>query len=393
MWWILPLAVAAAPLSFEQALERADAVPELAAAREGLTARREGLERLGPLTSNPTLSLQPGLRAEGGQGPRPEGQATLSQGFNLGGLATSRRAAAAAELEAARHALTLSRTERRVAVARAWLDTWAAQHLHEATHDEVEAAKALVAKLERVVTSGGVTTAELASARAFAAEASAFHLEWEGRAVEAGARLALLLALPELVKVTGEAPFLAPLKVDLALAEALPEAKLRESEATAAQQRVAEARAHTATQLQLAVQGGHEAPTQWFGNVGVGVTLPVFERGQREVARARAEAAQLEGLRQAASAAARVALQLLAHELEHAAEVFAVVHDAQQPAAAEAARLETRRFEQGEATLLELLLVRRQALQATVAAVIAEADLLEVRVRAREVLASTGRSP
>lgn len=392
VWWVLSLAVAAAPLSFEEALERADATPELAAAREAVGARREGLARLGPLTSNPTVSLQPGLRTEG-QGPLPEAQVTVSQGFNLGGLAAARRSAAAAELEAAGHALTLSRTERRLAVARAWLDTWAAQQLHVATHDEVDAAKALVGKLERLVASGGVTTAELASARAFAAEAAAFHLDWEGRAVEAGARLALLLSLPDVATVTAAAPALSPLAVDVALAEALPETKLRARDAEAAQQRVAEAQAHTAAQLQLSLQGGHEAPTQWFGNVGVGVTLPVFERGQREVARARAEAAQLEGLRRHATAAARVGLQLLAHELDHAAEVYAVVHGAQQPAAAEAARLETRRFEQGEATLLELLLVRRQALQATVAAIEAEVDLIDVRVRAREVLASTGRTP
>ncbi len=391
MWWLMPLALSAAPLSFEEALARADAAPEQVAARDAVGVRRDGLAHLGRLTSNPTLSLQPGFRTEG-EGPRPEGQLTLSQGFNLGGLSSARRGAAAAELEAARLGVTRSRTERRVAVARAWLETWAAQRLHDPTLAEADAAKALVAKLERLVAGGGVTTADVASARAFAAEAAAFHLSWEGRRFEAGAHLALLLGLPDVVTVAPEAPSLAALEVDLSVAEALPEARLRAREAEAAERRVAEAQAQYSTQLQLSLQGGHEAPTQWYGNVGVGVTLPLFERGQRDVARARAEATQLEGLKRQASAAARVTLQLLAHELEHAAEVFEVVHRTQQPAAEEAARLETRRFEQGEATLLELLLVRRQALQATAAAVEAQAGLLAARVAAREVLES-GRTP
>lgn len=387
MWWLLPLTLAAAPLGFDEALARADVAPELAAGERALALRQEGLARLPRLTTNPTVTLQPGVRSTDGVAG-PEGQVTLSQAFNLGGLAGARRAVAEAELQAARQGHALSRRERRVAVAHAWLEAWAAQAAGRAAHAEVERARALAATLDRLVDGGSVTRADAAAARAFAAEAAAFALEWEGRQVEAGAALALLLGEGALLTVSDALPSLEVPEVDAALAPRLPAVRLLDAQALAEQQRAAEVAAQWASQLQVSIQGGHETPGQWLGNVGLGLTLPLFERGEREASHHRAEAARLAGALSQATAQARVQLLLLAHELEHTAEVHRVVHDEQLPAAAEAARLEQRRFEQGETTLGALLLVRRQALQAEVAAAQTRAAMLAARVEAREVLAS-----
>jgi cobalt-zinc-cadmium efflux system outer membrane protein len=314
----------------------------------------------------------------------------LSQQLNLGGLAGARRDALAAEVDLAAATHVAARVDRRLAVARAWLEAWAARSIHAATEAEVQAARDLADKLARLGAEGAVTSVDIANARAFAAEAAALHLAWEGREFDAEAHLALLLGLPDVRAVAPEAPHLEHPALSRATAEALPELRRRRAEAEAATRRVAETRAQYATQLQLSVQGGHEAPTQWFANAGVGVTLPVFERGQRDVAMAASEAARLAGALHAEEAAARVFLQQLAHELSHAQEVFDVVAGQQLPAASEAVRLEARRFEAGEATLLELLQVRRLGLSARIAAIEAEADLLAARARAREVLSVGG---
>jgi outer membrane protein TolC len=73
------------------------------------------------------------------------------------------------------------------------------------------------------------------------------------------------------------------------------------------------------------------------------------------------------------------------HELEHTAETLEVVKQQQLPAAEEAATLEAKRYAQGEATLLELTLLRRQALSARIAAVVAEGRFLAARAHAREL--------
>ncbi len=73
--------------------------------------------------------------------------------------------------------------------------------------------------------------------------------------------------------------------------DAAPRALLRVEQAKGALS-VEEARAREVTaqwgpQLQVSLQGGREAPSQWFGNFGLGLTLPVFESA--EGARAAAE--------------------------------------------------------------------------------------------------------
>lgn len=389
---LLPVLLAAAPLTWAEALARADQSPALTAAREAAATRQEAQGRLGAMTSNPVVYAQPGVRTEGGTSTGPEGQLSVQQSFNLAGLASARREVAGLDLDAARHDARARRKRLRIAVAQAWLDTWALTEAARAVHDEKKSADELVERLTRAAAVDAVTKLDLATARAFAAEAHAYHLDLEGRAVDASGRLAVLLGLDGLATVTGPPPDLDALAAPpLEQAAQLPALRLLEAQVASEKARAGEVAAQSGTALQVQLQGGHEAPTQWYANVSLGVTLPLFDVALRDVTSHRAQARLLEGELAEARAGARVELELLRHELEHAGEVFDVVHGRQLPAALEADALQARRFQGGEATLLELVVVRRAAVAARVQAIHAKAALLAARARAQEVLDDLAR--
>ncbi|MEW5743489.1 MAG: TolC family protein [Myxococcota bacterium] len=391
MWQLLPALLATMPVSFDAAMARAEAAPDVVGAQGAKAARQDGLGQLSSMTGNPLLQAQPGLRAEGGA-TRPEGQLTLQQSFNVAGLSAARRQSAQQELEAARWEARGRRRDLRIAVARAWLETWATTEASRAVLEEEAMAKELVLRIEKAVASDGMTRVELASARAFAAEARAFHLELEGKSVEAGGRLAMLLGLEELAVVEGPLPdFAGQTTPTDDVVAAWPGVLRLDAQVQSERARGKEAAAQNGTALQLQLQGGHEAPTQWFANAAVGVTLPLFDVGARDRSAHEAQARLLEGEREKVRSGARVELALLRHELEHTAEVYLTVHDQQLPAAVEAATLELKRFQSGECTLQELLLVRRLAVAARVAAIKAQAAYLAARAHARELEADLAR--
>ncbi|GMU63537.1 MAG: hypothetical protein AMXMBFR34_53000 [Myxococcaceae bacterium] len=385
VWTLLPALLATAPLTFDAALVRADSAPDVTAAAQASAARRDALARMSSMSANPLLQAQPGLRLDSGS-TRPEGQLSLQQSFNVAGLASARRGTAQKELDAARWEALGRRRELRIAVARAWLETWALTEASRAVQEEEAMAKELLLRIRKAVASEGLTRVDLASAKAFAAEARAFHLDLEGQAVDAGGRLALLLGLEEIASVEGPLPGFdgatVPSPSEVAQWPAL---QRLEAQVQGERSRGIEARAQYGTGLQVQAQGGHEAPTQWFANVALGVTFPLFDLGRREAGEHEAQARLLEGELDKARAGARVALGLLRHELQHTEEVFATVNGEQLPAAVEAASLQLKRFQSGECTLQELLLVRRLAVAARVEAIRAQAAYLAARAHAREL--------
>lgn len=388
MWPLLPALLAMTPLTFDQALGRADSAPEVTAAHRATATHEEALDRLGSMTSNPQLQLQPGLRHES-RVARPEGLLMLQQSFNLAGLASARKETAARELDAARWEARGRRRDLRIAAARAWLETWALSEAARAVQEEETMARELLLRIEKVVASDGLTRVDLESARAFAAEARAAYLTLEGQAIDAGGRLANLLGLDDIVSAEGAPP---PLDDASAL---LPEptapspgVKRLEAQVAGERSRGVETGAQHGTGLQVQLGGGYEAPGQLLANVALGVTLPLFDVGLRERSAHEAQAQLLEGELAKARAGAKVALAMLRHELEHAAEVHDTVAGRQLPAAAEAANLQLRRFQGGEATLQDLLVARRLAVAARVEAIRARADLLAARAHVREVMAA-----
>ncbi len=378
--WILLLSLAG--LSFTDAVERVDAAPDVASATAAVQARAAALAGLPSLTTNPTLTVQPGFRTDPTV-PLPEVVATLQQSFNLAGLASQRRAVAQAELVASRATALERRWQRRVEAGRSWLDAWAAHQAVSLAVEEHAAAQALVQRLERALATQGVTRAEVEGARAFAAEAEAFALMQEGRAFEAEAALATATGAEQVDEVSGEPPTLEEAGGAVPVTASAQERVLG-AQVDAARAREGEARAQWGTSLTATVLAVREVPSQWVGAVGLGVSLPIFERGQAEAGAQRALGVRLRGELEATRRRTHLEARVIEHELVHTAEVFAAVDGRQRVAAVEAARLETLRFDRGEATILELVVLRRQALAARVAALGARADLVLARFKARE---------
>ncbi len=386
---VLFIIAATPPLAFDEALSRIDGVDDLSAQRAAVRTREEGLERIGNFTSNPQVTAQPQYRIDGtGEQQGPEGQLSISQGLNLGGLAGARKDVARTETEVARQQLSFETLERRIAVGRAWLDAWAAQEAGRVARLERERAADVLARVERSAASGALTRVEVAAVRALAAEAAAAELEWEGRLVESGAMLGQLLGIDEVVSVGTTAPSFGEPSLASLDVHVLPAVKLAQASLDAEQRRSDETRAQWATQLQLSVQVGHDAPQQWIGNVGVGVVLPLLEHGARERSAHAANAQRLLGDATLAERRARLLIKAMTHELQHSAETLQLLEQVRLPAAEDIANLEERRSLQGEATLMELTLYRRQALEARIAVVLARARFLGVRHQVFELGAS-----
>ena len=393
MWPFTCLLLASAPLSFDAALARVDETPALVAAQAANAERQQALGTLSAVTSNPQVSLQPGFRTLPSQPSGAEGFVVLSQNLNLGGLSSARQRVARGEVDANAVQQQSTRHTLRTAVARAWLQAWAARAAVRAMNDERRISSELVARLQRAASNGSVTRVEVATSRTFDAEVHAQLLEWEGREVDAQAQLATLLALEALPEVAEALPVLSQVEGETPELARLPAVRLLGLEAELESRRADEVAAQWASQLQLSLQFGHEWPGQWVGYAGVGFTLPVFETGQRERAAHRASRLKLLGEATEKLRAANIEWLRMRHELEHTEHALEVVKGEQLPAATEAAQLEQRRYESGEATLVELTVLRRQAIAARVATFIAETNVLEARHRAAQLRQILKESP
>lgn len=387
-WW-LPFALCALPgVTFDDALARVSGVSDVAARAAEAKTRSEGVSKVSGFTSNPQLTAQPGYRVDG-DAAGVEGQLTLQQYVNLGGLAEARREAVRAEAAEAKARWNVALLERRIAVGRAWLDTWTATRAHAVAEEEVQQAADALARIERAASQGMLTRVDVAEAKARLAETRGVALDWEGRRVESGAALAMLLGLEEAPPLEGPPPQLEEPSLAALTPEALPAVQLLSRQLDSEQRRADEVKAQWATQLQLQVQGGHDAPAQWFGNVGVGVVLPLLEQGWRDRVAHAANSQRMEGERAQELRRATVMLAMLRHELEHSRETLTLLEQERLPAALEVVELEERRFASGDVTQLELGVVRRQALEAKLATELARGRLLAARHEAREL----GRLP
>jgi outer membrane protein TolC len=382
MLLFLTSALAVAPLTFPEAIRLTGKAPELEGARRAAAAREAVLDALPWLTSNPQLVVQPGVSNEG-TGYQAEGHVGLVQSFNLGSLAESRKKVARAEWDQAKALAAQRQWDLRTAAGRAWLEGWMAVEATAAIAVELKEAEVLADRVVTAASRGGATLAEVASARAFAAETRATHLKWEGRQFETGAALSAVLGLDEVVTVTGAPPALTEPNLSGKERVATPHLAVVDAQLRALQGRSEEASAAWATSLQVSALGGRQAPSEWVASLGLGLTLPLFERGQAESGAQHALLVRLQAERTEFARQARLDLRVIRHELQHTREIDEVVGGDQLGAALEAARLEARRHAQGEGTLQELLLVRRTALQARLAALEARVELLAIRWKAQ----------
>ncbi len=364
--------VLAEALSFSDALALARAAPAQQTVEQVANVRGALAEDVPRLTENPLVQVQPGARARaGGGGLGPEVYVSVTQPFLLSQLGKKRRTSV--EREHVSDLGLAARTQRQVrrTVAEAWLARWSAQRAMATAAEERALARQLAERIGEVVAAGEATQVELSAARTWEAEAALLELTAEGQAFESGMQLtrvlgsdrdapqAVLDALPELPLPAQE-----ELAARLRQVEATPEVASARADAAASSARLEEVEAVRGTRMALGVLGWREGGGDRAAVATVELSAPLFERGQRERASARAEVARARGIEREAQVAARAQRVVLLHELEHTGKVLETSEHELLAAAEQLADAQRKRVEAHEATVQDWVLARRTVVRA-----------------------------
>jgi outer membrane protein, heavy metal efflux system len=386
---ILTLALAQ-PLAFDEALARADETPRLVGLQLAVERQAALAAQVPFVIANPAVFVQPGVRRLATGTTGPEAYVGVTQEVSVSGAGTSRAASAKAETEAASLDRTVQRRRLRLEVAQGWLALWAVQALLEAAQEESRLAKEWAAKVERGANAGGFTRVDLAVAKAWQAEAVLTALSLEGEVFSRGVALNRLLALSKLepARTTKDLPPLQP-TVERPLVSSdvskTPPVRAAIADAEAHRRRSFELLAGKGTSLQVGAMGWREGTGDLAAVATLQVTLPLFERAQRERAVAEAALTRAEALTDTIAAEELADRVDAHHELEHTAEVLAVIEQQLLPATLEAATGLQRRFDAGEANALELVLSRRTLVATRARRVSAQADVVLAQFRWSEL--------
>jgi cobalt-zinc-cadmium efflux system outer membrane protein len=383
--------VMAEALTFQDALERVERAPARQTTREVAETRAAGVGEVPLLTENPVFQVQPGVRSRARGDYLPEVYVQLSQPFLTSGLGSKRREALQGEQrvdEARTRGVTL---QLRSAVATAWLARWAAQEAVGFAGDERRLAAEFQDELQRAAALGEATAVDLAAARTWAAEARLAELTAEGEATAAGYALARLLGLEAVEPpAVGDAPSIAldgELHAQIAMVDAMPNVWLARAGVAAAAARVRELEATRSTRFAVGALGWREGS----GDVAAVATLEVspawIERGQRDIASARAELVRAQGLAREARLEAVNERAVLVHEVEHTGRVLEVAEGEALAAAELLAAAQAARVAEGEGTAQDLVIARRALWRARIDAARAHAAHLLARFQAREAFA------
>jgi len=358
---------APAAVTFDEALGLTARSPAVVGAEAAAEAQRRAADAVSALVANPTLNLQPGVGRDPATGDLAfQGEATLLQGWNLAGLPGARKAAVRAEGEALAAQARAAALSHRLAAAQAWVELWAAQQVLADARQERDLAAEFTARMARAAAAAAFTRAEAADAATYAAEARVNAIVAEGDVTDRGYLLAAAMGLraPEPVAAAGPLPSPpVPYRVGwadlVAAADGLPAVAALRLAADADRAREAEVRSAKGLGLGTGVKATRD-PAGGQGLLAVlELSLPLFDRGEREAAPLAGVAARGEGESRQASAQAATELARALHEVEHTGEILEVVEKELLPAAAESARLRQASLQAGETTVLEVLVVRR----------------------------------
>ncbi|MBO9500969.1 TolC family protein [Brevundimonas sp. A19_0] len=275
------------PITQDEAVSRALAVPDWRAAGEGrrdaARAEADGVRRF----DNPSLEVRRGSVSGPGE-DETEWEAEVVQSLDLTGRRASLRRAAEAEADAVDLEVRRADQERVAAVRRAWVECAVASR----KADLSRRFSARLAAVERIVSertdAGDVAIYDLRRMRVEArtAEAEAAILE-----AEVGAACAGLSALTDTTGARAAGPLLAPMPAEAVVADR-PDLRAGERRAEAARQQVRAADRSRLPELEFGLGWkrletmGIEADGPQFS---VGLTLPLFDNGSARARQARAE--------------------------------------------------------------------------------------------------------
>lgn len=360
---------AGTPVSFDEAIGFAAETPAVAGARSAAEEQRRVGEKLSSMSGNPSLLLQPGAARDPIDGSwNYIAEGTVVQGWNLSGLAGDRKEAVRLEGDQLASEARAAALSHRLAAAQAWTELWAAQQALADAERELEGAADFSRRMARAVEVAAFTRAEGADAATYAAEARVAALAAEGEAADRGYQLAVALGRPEARPLVARGPLPAPpvppraqWPALLDSAARLPAVQAQRLAADAARARDAEARSTRGWALDTGVKGSRDFLGTWGVQAVLGLTFPVFDRGERDASREAASAVRTAGEHREAAAVAVTELARALHEVEHSGEVLEAMEKELVPAAEENARARAVSLQAGDTTVQEVLVVKRVA--------------------------------
>jgi len=375
-----------ANLTLAQALEEAAARSPAVVAAEREVAAAEARVRQAGYRNNPELSFEvenvAGTGELGGLS-RMETTVALNQRLDLGGRRGARVAVAHAELAVQRLRLAVARADLAQSVREQFARAVAARERLEQADDNLAWARELARVAGILVDAGREPPLRGLRARSALAQGQAAREAAEADELAARSSLAALFGAGAPVGgVTGSSLDLTPRPV---APEISLEVKLADAERAAAEaglrQQLAERR------LDPAVGAGirHVRETGDFGFVaGVSMPLQVFDRNQGNIAAARAAVAAAEARRAGTLASTTARARNAIANVEAAQRRVSALEKSAVPEAGEALRLAQRSYEEGRASLLELLDARN-------AYTASQAQLTEARLALAVATAELGR--
>lgn len=383
-----------AAVTFDDALGLAREAPIVTGIERAATVSQEIGGRVSTMASNPLVVVSPGVRILPLGSAGPEGAIGVSQSWSLSGLGQARKDAVKAEHATLTAEARATALVQRMHAAKDWLDLWAAQKVAAVASQEADVARDLTKLAEKAANAQAATRADTADARAYLAEAKLAVIDSEGEVFERGTELARDIAAKtaDPVSASGELP--APSLPDastwpsaLVKASMLPSVQAKAFAARAERARSEEEGAMRGAHVIVGVEVRREAPDGFLATGTVGLTLPVFDRGERERSVSEARAARFDGEKRAATLDARTEMALAFHEVEHTGEIVAAVKGELLPALVEAADAREQLFRAGDGTMVDVLTARRRVLAAKARLVRAQAANAWARVKVWMLLA------
>jgi outer membrane protein TolC len=376
-------------LSYDEALAWVDRAPDLKARNFAAAGLEDASARVSGLPADLTFTAEAGPRVT----PQvaAQGRLAVSQSFALAGLGRARRDVLRGQASAIQAERALGRFERRVEVARAWLDLHYAQEAADVAQNELTLAEDLARVSARGAELLELTRADAADASAYAAEAKLNSLSAEGALADARFELTRALGIKDrILDARGAAPAFdlpsvaraAQLHAALANAPGLSALVLQ---IAALDARVREVQANHASQLGVGLIADRTDPRAFAALGTVSLTLPWEGRAVRERADLISAQAILRGRLAEAEARAHVELERLLHEIEHAQSVLDHAEQKLLPAIESGLSAREALFRSGEGNVLEMILARRSALALRVRHAHLRTDLLFALARFTEL--------
>ncbi|MCZ7679331.1 MAG: TolC family protein [Sandaracinaceae bacterium] len=364
---LAPATAGAQPITFDRAIALSTRAPRVEGAARALETRRSGDADIGGTSQGLTVTATPGARVLSEQDQGFEGQLAITHSWNLGDLTGARRRAAAAErrvLAAERRALALLA---RLEAARRWIDLHRLGELARVVAEEEALASTLADATARALGAGAATGADEAEVDAHLAEVRLRALAIEGALHEASVALSFATSRPPTSRLRAAGPLPEPEvpdEVDVRVVAELPAVAVERLAAAAERAREVEVAAAYAPQVALGAQIQRESPSGVIVGAVLGLSIPLFDQGQRGRSVARGEAERRDAEHAHARLEAARDLALAVHDVEHQRREERAARELLVPALERLVERREAALRAGEGTIFALLDARRRALEA-----------------------------